>query len=270
MPNWIQNIAIPDKMSAYNKYAVMKKVNKDGEETTEIDFNLLVPEPSELALTVGDNEIYNYINEQMTEFHKKVALKCETFKDFMNVIQNDKYVIQKYSKRPITLPKSMRADEIHDPDLRCLINYIASIWCLTHYGEPSWYTWRLNKWGCKWNACDANDDGTWFSTPWSTPYPWVKELSKHTDILLLYADESFGDNCGVIVGSKGHATKFELNVVTERSYAFACKIWDETEPEWNEKPIDLQDIDELARQFLYDIYLNESLHTKVLDALGIY
>lgn len=48
--------------------------------------------------------------------------------------------------------------------------------------NPDWYHWRLNKWGCKWEA-DVNhfslDDDTlfvYFDTPWSPPIALYKYL----------------------------------------------------------------------------------------------
>jgi len=43
------------------------------------------------------------------------------------------------------------------------------------YGYSDWYSWSLDKWGCKWN-CDAQDwtrEGNkisfWFDSPWGPP-----------------------------------------------------------------------------------------------------
>ena len=50
------------------------------------------------------------------------------------------------------------------------------------YGHSDWYTWSLEKWGCKWN-CDAQDwdrDGDtitfWFDSPWGPPLNLYEEM----------------------------------------------------------------------------------------------
>jgi hypothetical protein len=50
--------------------------------------------------------------------------------------------------------------------------------------EEDWYTWNINNWGTKWDACDAylieNDNHLIyeFSTAWSPPEPIILALSK--------------------------------------------------------------------------------------------
>lgn len=268
MPNWVQNIIIPNNCNTYKKYAVTKNIDTQGNLKTKVDFNIVVPEPEELGLTNGFQVMDNYISREMTEYYKKIALKC-SFKDFLNGIITDPQIKKKYSK-PIVIPKKLPIyQDINDPDLRSLIEYIANVWCYMHYGHSNWYEWRVNNWGCKWNASEASDDGKYFQTPYDPPYFWIKELSHHTEILCLYANEDFGSNCGVIVASKGHANRFELIDADINSYAFACKLWDYDEPEWDGKAIDPQDTDELVKGFLYEINLTEKLQIKVLNALGI-
>jgi hypothetical protein len=53
------------------------------------------------------------------------------------------------------------------------------------YGHSDWYTWSLEKWGCKWN-CDAQDwerDGDtitfWFDSPWGPPITLYEEMENH-------------------------------------------------------------------------------------------
>ena len=54
------------------------------------------------------------------------------------------------------------------------------------YNATSWYDWRCNNWGVKWNASDSDvtdaDDENYyisFSTPWGPPDGWIKELAKN-------------------------------------------------------------------------------------------
>ena len=52
------------------------------------------------------------------------------------------------------------------------------------YGHSDWYSWSLEKWGCKWN-CDAQDwerdDDTitfWFDSPWGPPITLYEEMEE--------------------------------------------------------------------------------------------
>ena len=52
------------------------------------------------------------------------------------------------------------------------------------YGAPTWYEWRIEHWGTKWNACDAEltetGDGSLhikFDTAWSFPFPIFRKLA---------------------------------------------------------------------------------------------
>ena len=71
-----------------------------------------------------------------------------------------------------------------------------------------WYDWRIENWGTKWNAVDAQstEDGFIFDTAWSAPLPVIKKLSENfpsIEFNLTWADEDAGQNCGLIVYKNG-------------------------------------------------------------------
>ena len=66
-----------------------------------------------------------------------------------------------------------------------------------------WYKWHIDHWGTKWCAYDCytkigKTTITFvFSTAWSFAYPVIKKLEVlGYDILVRYADENYGSNCG--------------------------------------------------------------------------
>lgn len=66
-----------------------------------------------------------------------------------------------------------------------------------------WYKWHIDHWGTKWGAYDCytkvgKTTITFvFSTAWSFAYPVIKKLEVlGYDILVRYADEDYGSNCG--------------------------------------------------------------------------
>ena len=73
------------------------------------------------------------------------------------------------------------------------------------YGTASWYNWRCKNWGCKWDVRDCTIEETVhymaidFQTPWASPREALLKLSKmfpQTSIIVEYADEDLGYNCG--------------------------------------------------------------------------
>ena len=73
------------------------------------------------------------------------------------------------------------------------------------YGEKNWYDWSIKHWGTKWNASESNVQGNtvYFETAWSCPLAVLRELGKKVGgILVFYADEDTGSNCGGFIVKK--------------------------------------------------------------------
>lgn len=73
------------------------------------------------------------------------------------------------------------------------------------HGAATWYDWRINNWGTKWNnepddlMVNEKDSSLHFLTAWSAPIPIVEELShQHPELSLSisWADEDLGQNVG--------------------------------------------------------------------------
>ena len=73
---------------------------------------------------------------------------------------------------------------------------------IQNYGVPTWYEWRIQNWGTKWNAYDQSrdDENTIeFLTAWSGAPKLMERLSEQFPDLSLsyiYADEAWGNNVG--------------------------------------------------------------------------
>lgn len=94
------------------------------------------------------------------------------------------------------------------------------------YGNRTWYEWNHRHWGCKWNVHNENvgDGSLDFDTPWSVPIPVYEELSwmfKNVEIVVLYADEDIGCNCGMIDFYGG---KYK-EIPVDNPKSFACDLW---------------------------------------------
>ena len=96
------------------------------------------------------------------------------------------------------------------------------------YGATSWYDWRCDNWGTKWNAYDTEIPGEnllVFTTAWGPPERVIATLAErypHTDIEHWWADEDIGSNSGYIRYS--HGCKFSRDLQNPgRAYFSICK-----------------------------------------------
>jgi len=74
---------------------------------------------------------------------------------------------------------------------------------LPESGQTDWYNWRINNWGCKWDANKVDFTMTdkepckglyTFTTPWSPPMKWLEKVStKYPDLIfyIRFEDEGF-------------------------------------------------------------------------------
>ena len=75
------------------------------------------------------------------------------------------------------------------------------------YGEKNWYSWSIEHWGTKWDACEPNiyNDGrsVEFDTAWSVAAPVLRELGKMVGgIIVFFADEGDDANSGMFIVHK--------------------------------------------------------------------
>lgn len=103
------------------------------------------------------------------------------------------------------------------------------------YGTDEWYNWRLNNWGCKWDASNiewTSDFTVEFETPWCWPNEWFERVLHHGDFhdsfTLDYADEDIGSNLGSVIAYPDdngiNVSRHEDETVRER-VDFAYELW---------------------------------------------
>lgn len=99
-----------------------------------------------------------------------------------------------------------------------------------------WYKWHNAFWDTKWNAYDCYTKvgksyiTFVFSTAWSMPYNVMTRLHLlGYDFELRYADEDWGNNCGILMYSSEHGfTHYdEDDMIAKRrnAQAFARDLW---------------------------------------------
>ena len=166
MPNWTSNrIEAPAEV-------LKKYISKDENGKDRFDFNLVIPRP----------EIYN----------------------------DPDLVSGGYEHVAIEWYRSDRGLKPHDEDFSNIENLYGDLEKLyvtgkkyvdvyNKYGYYDWYSWSVDNWGTKWNACDSCvdwvDDG-WveFETAWSVPMPIIKKIMKDNpdcEIRIIWSDEDY-------------------------------------------------------------------------------
>ena len=216
MPNYVKaRITVRGRRELIDQLVEQVKSTYKDEEGEEheilLDFNKITPMPESLNITDGsDGEMgMRYlILQSKSDFGK-------TDDDFKLIANVDK--IKELD------PK--RFDEIIDLGKKYLHN-------IAEYGYPTWYRWRIENWGTKWDACEIESDGNGtfeFETAWSFPYPVIEKLSSmypELEIDFMYADEDCGCNtgCGTLKGGDEIDGEYP-DSCSDRAYELYKECW---------------------------------------------
>lgn len=210
MPNWVTN-----HMSIYADDAkiheILTAIKHDEGTLGSFDFNKLLPMPKDLDLTEGSvtdrsieafistlvNRLTNgdslsYSEQEMTAKYCRAASGI-----FSRSFHNPDFHLTEKQIAERAEKNEMSVDEFLALGKKYLDNQI-------HYGAHTWYSWRTQNWGTKWNLgaedCElVNKNTLVFLTAWSSPHQIIEALSKkYPDIEfgLEWADEDLGNNVG--------------------------------------------------------------------------
>jgi hypothetical protein len=160
MPNWCCTdftVSGPAEDIARFREAVCGS-NDSGE--TPFDFDRVIPMPSELGDTVADGgtayHVYYEDPGRILGYPWVKNLGIHTLEQLREHFDAD--------------PKNRATADQHKANIE-------------KYGAPTWYEWRCQHWGTKWNACyaevtDIGDGGIHvnFETAWDFPFPIFKKL----------------------------------------------------------------------------------------------
>ena len=186
MPNHVRNIVKTRGIGNLPLYGM----DENGVEY--FDFQKIIPMPEALNMDSGSKENIA-IEAAFTRIAREVNRICRPIFRVMiarsAVFQNCRSLEEEAEAHGMTLRE---AEEL---GLKYLDNIIK-------YGHSSWYDWRVENWGTKWNSYDLDridDDTIAFSTAWANPEPIIKKLSaKYPDLIIehWWADEDIGMNTG--------------------------------------------------------------------------
>lgn len=194
MPNHVTNrISFRGDPEAIHR--MLEAVKNDEEGYGSIDFNKIIPMPQELNIesssrTTDGIKLYN------------AFLEIYKLGQGQNV---DLFSIPEESEKAFL---KMRTDI----DKKTWKLGRAACRNIQQFGHATWYSWRNQHWGTKWNAYDftGETDPITFHAAWSAPWAAIRELSRQypeIEVTLSWADEDIGHNCGRHVYSGGNVTE---------------------------------------------------------------
>ena len=229
MPNYVRSIvqinAPPEKIEE-----VFKTIQSDTDPEQLIDFNKIIPMPKSLEIEAGSQE--DIVSLYMTYINPKVFhYGIQNNQDELPTIKQNSF-LPRYrddlSKEGIE--KMLQRFNKHTEE-QCLEigkqyydNYL-------QHGATSWYHWRVDNWGTKWNASDiylASEDILVFDTAWNHLEPVIQKLSEmfNTNVKLAYADEDkYNGNCGYLEYDNGILLNEWHPVDYEEAAEFSENVW---------------------------------------------
>lgn len=190
MPNHVTNVLTlhgePEQIRA-----MLEAIQYDELGIGSVDFNKIIPMPESLNIEAGS----------------QTSTGLKAYQDFIEVYtlggtihQDDLENIPQESENAFLRQRSDIRPEEWELGKAAWNN-------IRLYGVPTWYGWRNQHWGTKWNSYGYGEakvayqegDTMNFLTAWSAPHPVMEKLAEmFPDVELEHewADEDIGHNCG--------------------------------------------------------------------------
>lgn len=227
MPNHVRNVL---KMEGIETLPIFRTEYNEWEKKNEVslDFDKLIPMPARLNVDSGSEDTYiiYYLTDRCTmplrdlpEDAKQIIRKHVT-----NMICGDDWPEEVF-KRALSFTHGC-TDEEKEEYYQKGKTYV---WNILEYGWPTWYEWRRDKWGTKWNAydCVIEKDQITFSTAWSSPEPVINKLAEmysESHIEHIWADEDMGRNSGYREYFN-HQWKGDYDDTDQEAYEHYMETW---------------------------------------------
>lgn len=182
MPNHITNY-VEIKGSKEQIANLIKRTLREEDGKTIFDLNGIIPMPPSLDIETGSNlslGLAAFIQDKFDEY-SRYGWFPERFPGVKTMTELHGFMKGSQDK---TLTKSLALGAAGYENLQ-------------RYGYPSWYKWRVEKWGTKWNAYDTSvlkQEPSrlviTFETAWSPPEPIFDQLvSEGFEVNCLWQDE---------------------------------------------------------------------------------
>ena len=197
MPNYVKNILSFDG----DQDQVSRLFSTIQGENGPVDFDKLIPMPSELEIESGSRT-------------------AAGFKKYMEFVADTGFSTE---MEPAYLAAHPEIDrEEWDLGKQAYQN-------IQKYGCPTWYEWRIQNWGTKWNVShgEVADGRLSFLTAWNAPKPVMEKLSGMFPMVSIHhtwADENIGYNCGEHTYKNGTVTQ-EHFPTGQEAVELGCDLW---------------------------------------------
>ena len=197
MPNYVKNILSFDG----DPVQVDRLFSTIQGENGPVDFDKLIPMPSELEIESGSRTAAGF--KKYMEFVADTGFSTEMEPAYLTAhpeIDREEWDLGKQTYQNIQ-----------------------------KYGCPTWYEWRIQNWGTKWNASGAEvlDGRLSFLTAWNAPKQILEKLSQMFPSITIHhvwADEDIGHNCGDRTYKNGTVTQEHLPTGQE-AVELGCDLW---------------------------------------------
>lgn len=222
MPNYVTNqISFgkgKNELAEFQRMAA--ELRMEGENLGSIDFNKLVPMPDSLDIIAGSQT-----DDGLKLYRQFIGESAVISAQSLNLSEDER---QKLAENHL---KKWTEIQEKDPEVWSLGE--KAYQNLQKYSCPTWYEWRIQNWGTKWNACncvplDEKSGVMQFDTAWGDVRRLVKKISEkypRRKIHYRWADEDIGTNVGEIYFYDGQPTETNIPEMHSRAaYELAADI----------------------------------------------
>lgn len=217
MPNHVTNI-IEFHCSKKVFQEIAEFIRKDDSFFGSVDFNKVLPMPPELDIEAGSR------GDQGLKMYKEYLNRLALF----TTPEDIRHLRQEYLDKVKDDPEIFELGEKY-------------YWNLKKHGATTWYDWRINHWGTKWNAYDCvevDPDAKYlqFNTAWSGVPDILSLLSEQfPDVQITYkwSDEDIGYNVGIATFLDGELKEYDsMPGGSKEAYELAAEVHDFDLAEW--------------------------------------
>lgn len=184
-----------------------------------IDFNKLIPMPKELDIVSGSASSASHTAYCVLNNLELPGYSTIIKKHWEEDAEKEKLPLKDWLKEQIKKGENELdlnlGKQVHDN--------------IEKYGCESWYDWRVEHWGTKWNCYECEEEGSKriaFLTAWAPPTPIFEELAKRypkIDFTAYSVDE--GDSESIWIFTKEGKTTTETY---QKNCELVDRIWDAT------------------------------------------
>ncbi|MFD1246054.1 DUF1281 family ferredoxin-like fold protein [Paralysiella testudinis] len=212
MPNWCLNHVLIEGDAELIADLAARMISDNPDQP--FDFNGIHPMPEELLVAAGSGSMimleWNRLKPE-TLLSEAAGTLCQWHID---LLQQHLSPLTDWPSLTVAHASTLLADDI-DLQRRCRTDLALGVQLqrnIERYGHPSWYDWRVENWGTKWNACEStftvgpNSIKVSFDTAWAPPegvYAAICAAYPDLQLTALYIEDGMSF-AGSFYNANGH------------------------------------------------------------------